>query len=64
MTLEEKFEALMKNYKEMRVQNEKMRVQNEEMRRQHGGFYEAKKEGGSKFTFLYLIQIYPGRRLR
>jgi len=44
MTLEEKFEALMKNYEAMRLQNEEFKNQNEYLKRQLGESIKQKQK--------------------
>jgi len=52
MTLEEKFEALMKNYEAMRLQNEEIKNQNEYLRRQLGeSMKQRRKELRSSRSF-------------
>ena len=44
MTLEEKFEALMRNFEAMRLQNEEIKGQNEYLRRQVGESMQQKRK--------------------
>jgi len=52
MTLEERFEALMKNCEHLQVQNEEMAAQNEYLRKQLGESLRQKKEGHLELVLL------------
>jgi len=52
MTLEERFEALMKNCEHLQVQKEEMAAQNDYLRKQLGESLKHKKEGTTKFLLI------------